>query len=97
MIPYKSKVIHVEGNILNFSPLIQNRNAYHWKEDYFGDGSSMVFLDDKHLDNNIISGNTYPSGNRILESRDLVLSSVQIGILCLVFNSGHRAQITCLL
>ena len=44
IIPYKSKVINVESYILNFSPIIQNRNAYPRKENDCGDDSSMVLL-----------------------------------------------------
>ena len=40
----------------------------------------MFLLDDEHLGNTIIYGNADLSGNIISESRDLVLSSIQIGL-----------------
>ena len=40
----------------------------------------MSFLDDDHLGDTIIAGITDIVGNRILEGRDLVLSSLHIGL-----------------
>ena len=40
----------------------------------------MVLLDDEHLGDTIISGNTDIRGNRILESIDLVLYYLHIGL-----------------
>ena len=40
----------------------------------------MVLLYDNNLGNTIIAGNKYLGGNIILESRDLVLSYLHIGI-----------------
>ena len=40
----------------------------------------MVILYDKYLCDTIISGNKYLRGNIIMEIRDLVLSSIHIGI-----------------
>ena len=40
----------------------------------------MVILDYYHLGDIIISGNTYISGNRIMEIRELVLSYLHIGL-----------------
>ena len=45
MVPYKLKVIHAEDDILNFSPIILNRNA-NPKFKNFSDESSMVPIDD---------------------------------------------------
>ena len=45
-----------------------------------GDDSSMVLIDDNHLWKTITVGNKYLSGNNIMEIRDLVLSSLRIGI-----------------
>ena len=45
-----------------------------------GDDSSLVLLDDEHLGDTIINGNRDPRGNNIMESRDLVLSYVHIGL-----------------
>ena len=81
IIPYKSKVMHAEDdNILTFSPTRHKINAYPRKENNCGDNSSMVLLDDKHLGDTTISGNTHLRGNIIMERRDLVLSSLYIGI-----------------
>ena len=44
------------------------------------DESSMVLLYDENLGETIIYGNTYLSGNIILESRDLVLSYLHISL-----------------
>ena len=46
----------------------------------FGDESSLVILNYEHLCDTIISGNIYLIVNEILESRDLVLSYIHIGI-----------------
>ena len=43
-----------------------------------GDCYSIVIPDDNNLRDTIIPENTYPSSNNILESRDLVLSSLHI-------------------
>ena len=54
-----------------------------WRSKTFkkcGDDFSKVILYDDHLDDTIIDGNTDLSGNIILESRDLVLSYLHIGI-----------------
>ena len=72
MIPYKSKVRHVEVDIINFYPIRKNRNYYPSKQKY-GDESSMVILFEEHLDETIIAGNTVLSGNIILEIRGLIL------------------------
>ena len=40
----------------------------------------MDLLDDEHLGDTIISGNKDLISNRILESRDLVLSYLHIGL-----------------
>ena len=76
----RSKVRHVEDDMLNISPIINNRNFYPSKENNFGDDSSMVIIYDKHSGDTIISGNIDLSGNIIVESRVLVLSSIRIGI-----------------
>ena len=51
-----------------------------YRQTDYGDESSMVLLDDDNLGDTIIAGNTDISGNSILESRYLVLSSLHIGI-----------------
>ena len=40
----------------------------------------MVLLDDNYLCDTIIAGNIYLSGNKIMETRDSVLSSLLIAI-----------------
>ena len=50
------------------------------KENNCGDDSIMALLDDKHLGDTIISGNTYLRGNIIMEIRDSFLSSLHIGL-----------------
>ena len=80
MIPYKPKVMHVEDDIINVSPTINNINSYPRKENNYDDESSMVLLYDKHLGDTIIAGNTDLSGNIIMEIRGLVLSSLHAGI-----------------
>ena len=74
MIPYKSKVMHVEDDIIILSPIINNRNAYPRKENNCGDDYCMILIDDENLGRNIIDGNTDLSGNIILERGYLVLS-----------------------
>ena len=66
MIPYESKVIHVEDGILNLSPIRKNRNTYHRKIKNCGDDSIIVILYGNHLGDTIIAGNTDLSGNIIL-------------------------------
>ena len=66
MIPYRSKVIHAEYHILNFSPIRHKINAYPSKLNKRGDFSSIVLLDDEHLGDTIIAGNTDIIDNRIL-------------------------------
>ena len=50
------------------------------KENSCGADSSMDLLDDEHLSDTIIYGDTHLRGNIIMERRDLVLSSLYIGI-----------------
>ena len=78
VIPYKSKLMHVEYGILKVSFIKRNRNADPRKENRCGDDSSMVLLYVEHLGDTIISGNTDLRGNIILEIRGLVLSSLHI-------------------
>ena len=80
VIPYKSKLMHVEYGILKVSFIKRNRNADPRKENRCGDDSSMVLLYSKNLGDTIIFGNTYINGNIILKIRDLVLSYTHIGI-----------------
>ena len=68
MIPYKSKMVHVEEDIINFSPII-HKKSHPRKENNYGDDYSIVLLYDEHLGDTIIAGNTDLSGNIILESR----------------------------
>ena len=49
----------------------------------------MVLLYGRHLGDNIIHGNTDLSGNIIVESRDLVLSYLHIGL----HTSGEKCMI----
>ena len=80
MVPYKSKLMHVEDDILNFSSIRQNRNYYPREDNNCGEDSSMtVLIDDDHLCEAIIDGTKDIRVHKILESRDSVLSSVQIG------------------
>ena len=66
MIPYKSKVVHVEYDILNVYPIINNRNSYPRKENNFGNDSIIFILYDEHFGDTIIYGNTDISGNIII-------------------------------
>ena len=79
MIPYKSKVMHIEDNIMFFSPTIYNINDYPQEEINFGDYSSMVFQDDGHLCDTIISDNTDLISNNVPEICDPFLSYIHIG------------------
>ena len=80
MEPYKSKVIHIEYDILNLSLIRHNINAYPIKgKNFFGD-SSIVILDDKHVRVTIITGNIDNNVSYILENRDSVLSYLHIAI-----------------
>ena len=58
--------MYVEVDILNFLPIIWKKNDYPWRENICGDDCSMVLLYENKLDNTIISGNSYLSGNIIL-------------------------------
>ena len=78
MISYKSKVIHVEYDILNVSPIRLNRNAWNSKENNCGDEYSMVFLYEDNLCDTIIAGNADFSSNNIMENIYSVLSSLHI-------------------
>ena len=80
ILPYKSKVIHVEDYILNFDPLIQNINYYPREENNCGDDSSMSLLNYYHFWDTIIAGNIYLSSNDILGIIDSALSSLHVGI-----------------
>ena len=71
-------VMHVEYDILNFSLIRQNINTYPREYNHCGDYSSIIHLDDDHLCDTIISGNTDLIGNNIMKIIDLVLSSIHI-------------------
>ena len=71
-------MIHVQDGTINFSPIIQKINAYHKKENNGSDNSSMVLIYDNNLCDIIISVNIDLSGNRIIESRDYLLLSIQM-------------------
>ena len=73
-------MIHVEDDIIHLSPIRKNRNSYPIKYNNYGDDSSMVLLDENHLGDTIISGNTNLSRSNILEIIDLVLSSPHINM-----------------
>ena len=90
MIPYKSKVLHEEDDILNFSSIRHKIFAYPIKDNNFGDDSSMVLLYYDYLVDTNISGNTDLIGNIILESRNSVLSSPHIGLHTV--NAKYRIQ-----
>ena len=62
MIPYKSKVGHAGKDIINFFS-IRQKKSYIRKEKNYGDDSSMIILDDEHLDDTIIDENTDLRGN----------------------------------
>ena len=68
IIPYKSKVVYVEYQILNVSPIRQNINNYPRKEKNCGDDSNMVILDNGSLCDTTISGNIDSVSNTIPES-----------------------------
>ena len=79
IVPYKSKVIHVEYDIINFSPLIQNIDYYPREDNKYGDDFRMFIIDDGHLCDIVIAENIYIRRNKITERRDSVLSSLHIG------------------
>ena len=79
MVAYKSRVIHVEYDTLNFCPTIYNRNAYPEEYNNCLYDYSAVLIYEGHLGENIIPEHTYPSSNKIPESRDSVLFSLHIG------------------
>ena len=66
MIPYKSKVIHVDDGILKVSSIIKNINVYPRKETNCGNESIVVLLYDKDFGDTIIAGNTDLTKNIIL-------------------------------
>ena len=66
VIPYKSKVVYAEEDILNFTPIRQKINSYPSKENKFGDDYSMVLIYDKNFGDTIIFGDTYLRGNIIM-------------------------------
>ena len=72
--------MHVENDIINVSPIRKNRNFYPRKENNCVNDSIMIILYDDHLGDTIISGNIDLSENIMMESRYLVLSSLQIGL-----------------
>ena len=80
MVPYKPDVINIEDDLLNFSPIGQNKNSYPREYNNFGFDSSMVLLYDGHLSDTIITEKIDLSWNKILESRDSFLSSIHIGL-----------------
>ena len=80
MVPYESKVMNVEDDILNFFPIRQNRKDYTRKYKNWGDESRMIIIDDGHLCDTVIADNIDLIRNNILESRYLVLSYLQIGL-----------------
>ena len=69
MIPYKSRVMHVEDDTLMLYPIIYIINAYPRLYNKCGDDSSMVILDDEHLCDTITVGNTYIRSINVPESR----------------------------
>ena len=80
MIPYKSKVIHVEDGMINVFPIRNNRNVYPSKQNICGDDSSTVLINDEHLGDTIIATNSGISRKIIMESRQLVVSYLHIGL-----------------
>ena len=71
--------MHVEDGILKVFFTRKNRNEYPREENNCGNESSKVLLYGKHLGDTNITENTYLSKNIILETRNLVLSYLQIG------------------
>ena len=80
MIPYKSKAMHVEDDIINSSHIKNNRNQYHSKLNNCGNDFSMLLIHNEHLGDTIIAGNTDISIHIIMEIRYLVLSYIHIGL-----------------
>ena len=79
MVPYKPKVMNVEYDILNLSPIIQNINAYPKEDNNCSDELSMVLLYGGKLCDTIVYENTDLIRNNVLESIYLVLSRLHIG------------------
>ena len=79
MVAYKSKLIRVEDDTLNFSPIRYNSDSYPREDNKCGGYYSVVFTYDGHLWDTFISENTYIRNNIIPEIRDSVLSSLHIG------------------
>ena len=78
MVYHLSKAIHVENDILNLSPIRQNRNAFPREGNSCGYDSSMIIIYDEKLCDTIIYGNRDLSGNKIMEIIYSVLSSFHI-------------------
>ena len=79
MVTYKSKVIHVEDDIIKLSPIRQDINAHTREDKNCGDDSSMFILDKGNLYDTVISDNTYLNSNKIMETIYLVLPYIHIG------------------
>ena len=78
MVAYKSRVIHVEYDTLNFCPTIYNRNAYPEEYNNVGYDSSMILIYYGNMGDTVIPENKYISSNNIHDSRDFFLFSIQI-------------------
>ena len=69
MVAYKSKVMHVKYDTINFSSIRYNRNA-NPREDNNGSKDSSKFLSDyRHLRETVIHENIHLSRNNITEIR----------------------------
>ena len=55
MVPYGLKVMNIEDDILNVSPIVQNINSYPSEYNKRGEEYSMVLLDDQHLCETVLS------------------------------------------
>ena len=66
MAPYKLKVMNVEYDIVNLSPIRQKTNFYPREDNNCGDDSRMVLLGEGHLSDMVIPENTYLSSKTFM-------------------------------
>ena len=76
----KPKVTKNAYDTLNFSLIRHSRNLHPREENNCGDESSIVILDNEHLCDTIIASNAYIRSNKVIKIRDLVISSLHIGL-----------------
>ena len=78
VLAYKSIMMQVEDDALNFYPKRQSINYYPEEGNNWGGDSSIVLLDDGHLGDTVIPDSIDLSSNNIPEIRYSVLSYLHI-------------------